>query len=52
MSHPNGSVIFMSNVTQIGELVSWGGEKGKQFIEKEVGRDSELDRERPFPWNA
>lgn len=27
----------MSNVTQIGELASWGGEKGKQFIEKELG---------------
>lgn len=27
----------MSNVTQIGKLDAWGGEKGKQFIEKEIG---------------
>ncbi|WP_417554848.1 cupin domain-containing protein [Microbacterium sp.] len=27
----------MSNVMQIGPLDAWGGEKGKQFLEKEVG---------------
>ncbi|WP_307368946.1 cupin domain-containing protein [Microbacterium sp. W4I4] len=27
----------MSNVTQIGELAAWGGERGKQFLEKEIG---------------
>jgi len=37
LSYPPGSVIPMSNVTQIGELASWGGETGKQFVEKEVG---------------
>ncbi|HWU30897.1 MAG TPA: cupin domain-containing protein [Microbacterium sp.] len=29
----------MSNVTQIGELASWGGEKGKQFLDKEIGTE-------------
>ncbi|WP_193597753.1 cupin domain-containing protein [Microbacterium sp. YJN-G] len=27
----------MSTVTQIGQLDAWGGEKGKHFIEKEIG---------------
>lgn len=27
----------MSTVTQIGPLDAWGGEKGKHFIEKEIG---------------
>lgn len=27
----------MSNVTQAGPLDAWGGEKGKHFLEKEIG---------------
>jgi quercetin dioxygenase-like cupin family protein len=27
----------MSNVMQIGSLDAWGGERGKQFLEKEIG---------------
>ncbi|UNK70429.1 cupin domain-containing protein [Microbacterium sp. H1-D42] len=27
----------MTNVTQIGALDAWGGDKGKHFIEKEIG---------------